>query len=59
MLEKCIHGFVQEMLLGGQFGSKPIADNYRTKEASILIGFRGHIQQEYVVNSGNNGRNKL
>jgi hypothetical protein len=31
------------MLLDGQFGSKPIADNYRTKEAvllaSIVIGF--------------------
>ncbi|VDM16160.1 unnamed protein product [Wuchereria bancrofti] len=41
MPEKCIHGFVQEMLLGGQFGSKPIADNYRTKEASILIDQAG------------------
>jgi hypothetical protein len=36
------------MLLGGQFGSKPIADYYRTKEAvrlaSFMIGFRGHNQ---------------
>ena len=38
------------MLLGGQFGSKPIEDNYRTKEtvllASIVIGFQGHRTKE-------------
>ena len=53
------------MILGGRFCSKHFANNCKTKEAMISIGFysewfpRTQNQAEYVINSHSNSKNKV